>query len=228
MDEIWVDIKGYENKYQISNIGRVKSLNYNNSGKEQILKPKINRYGYNEIKLSKNNKTKNYLIHTLVAKHFLIQPSSDMIAIHLDKNNDDGVQNLAYGYKSEMLHLMYKKGHRKVGKPSGNIISYKGKQYKKFGDMARDNGLTLNQLYKRLERGWRLDESLDIPLLKNYEKTHVQLYEYEGKLYSIKDLSKISGISERTIYKRIKRGWNIYEVVEIPTWERGKLITNIK
>lgn len=31
MEEIWVDIKGYENKYQVSNKGNVRSLNYNNT-----------------------------------------------------------------------------------------------------------------------------------------------------------------------------------------------------
>ena len=36
--EIWKDIKGYEGYYQISNLGKVKSLNYSRTGKEQILK----------------------------------------------------------------------------------------------------------------------------------------------------------------------------------------------
>lgn len=36
MEEIWKDIKGYEGKYQISNLGNVKSLNYANRGYEQI------------------------------------------------------------------------------------------------------------------------------------------------------------------------------------------------
>ena len=51
--EIWKDIEGYEGKYQVSNTGKVKSLNYNNSGQEKKKKKKINRYGYNEVKLSK-------------------------------------------------------------------------------------------------------------------------------------------------------------------------------
>ena len=44
--EIWKDIKGYEGKYQVSNLGRVKSLNYHRSGKERILKNLINTRGY--------------------------------------------------------------------------------------------------------------------------------------------------------------------------------------
>lgn len=34
--EVWVDIKGYENKYQISNLGRVRSINYHNTGKMNL------------------------------------------------------------------------------------------------------------------------------------------------------------------------------------------------
>lgn len=56
--EEWTDIKGYEGKYIISNTGKVVSLNYNNTGKPKESKLKINKYGYNEVKLSKNNKAK--------------------------------------------------------------------------------------------------------------------------------------------------------------------------
>lgn len=34
--EVWVDIKGYENKYQISNLGRVRSINYHNTGEMNL------------------------------------------------------------------------------------------------------------------------------------------------------------------------------------------------
>ena len=73
MEEKWVDIEGYEGKYQISNTGKVRSMNYNNTGQIRELKQKVNRYGYYEIKLSKNNKCKDFLVGTLVAKHFLNQ-----------------------------------------------------------------------------------------------------------------------------------------------------------
>ena len=216
MEEIWIDIKGYEGKYQLSNKGQVISLNYNNTGKPKVLKLKINRYGYNEVKLSKNNKVKNYLIITLVAEHFLNKPAPDMIPIHLKEVNNDNVENIAYGYKSEMLHLMYKKGHRKIGKATKNKISYKGKQYKNFSDMARDYDIEPKMLHKRISRGWTLNEALEIPLDRKEKILNKKLYEYNGKMMSIKQLVKISGINENAIYKRIARGWSIEEVVEIP------------
>lgn len=220
MEEIWTDIKGFEGKYQLSNKGKVISLNFNNTGKPKELKIRKNHYGFNEVTLSKNNKRYFYLLITLVAEHFLKKPAPDMIPIHLGEIDDDSVENIAYGYRSEMLHLMYKKGHRKVGKPTRNIVSYKGKQYATFSDMARDYGIEPKRLEKRTSRGWTLEEALEIPAKRKQHKLNVQLYEYQGKLYSVNELSKISGITAKTIWKRLKRNWNIEESVEIPVGKR--------
>lgn len=220
MKEIWVDIKGFEGKYKLSNKGQVISTNYNNTGKPKELKIKKNKKGQNEVTLSKNNKRYFYLLITLVAEHFLKKPAPDMIPIHLGEIDDDSVENIAYGYRSEMLHLMYKKGHRKVGKPTRNIISYKGKQYKTFSQMAKDYGIKPKRLDKRIHRGWTLQEALEIPTERKQQKLNVKLYKYNDKLYSLKELSKISGISQKTIWKRLKRNWSIEESVEIPTGKR--------
>ena len=56
--ETWKDIPQYEELYQVSNLGNIKSLNYNNTGKEQILKPRKNKDGYLMVHLYKNGKRK--------------------------------------------------------------------------------------------------------------------------------------------------------------------------
>lgn len=56
--EIWKDIEDYENLYQISSLGNVKSLNYNHTGKEKILKPNKSKFGYLYVVLCKE-KEKN-------------------------------------------------------------------------------------------------------------------------------------------------------------------------
>lgn len=66
--EEWKDIDGYEGLYQISNLGRVKSLKF---GKEKILKPRKNKTGYLYIGLHKEGKFKLFLIHRLVAQVFI-------------------------------------------------------------------------------------------------------------------------------------------------------------
>lgn len=70
MEEIFKDIPNFKG-YQISNLGRVKSLNYNNTKKSGILKPIINSYGYLKLELSKNGKKKTFKIHQLMAITFL-------------------------------------------------------------------------------------------------------------------------------------------------------------
>lgn len=220
--EIWTDIKEYEGKYQISTEGHVGSLNYNNTGKFKLLKPKKNKYGYNEVKLSKDNKTKNYLVATLVGRAFLGECPPDMQIMHINKSDDDSLKNLKYAYRSEILHQMYKRGKRKTGIPSNYKISYKGKQYKNFSTMAKDNGLTPKQLEKRIKRKWTLEEALQIPINRKQKILNKKLYLYQNKFMSVKELSELSGISEKTIYKRLKRGWSIEETMEIPLAKNNK------
>ena len=73
--EIWKDIVGYEGLYQVSNWGRVKSLNYNKTGKEKILTPLKSKNGYLSVQLCKKGKIKRYLVHRLVALAFI--PNDD-------------------------------------------------------------------------------------------------------------------------------------------------------
>ena len=69
------DIKDYEGRYQVSNLGRVKSLARKSfTGKlltEKILKPSLDRGGYFYIGLNKNGKPKTKRVHQLVAMAFL-------------------------------------------------------------------------------------------------------------------------------------------------------------
>lgn len=72
--EEWKDIPNYEGIYQISNLGRVKSLNRVNARgyelKEKILKLWISNNGYFRVALWKNSKIRNYLVHRLVYEAF--------------------------------------------------------------------------------------------------------------------------------------------------------------
>lgn len=96
MKEIWKDIVGYEGKYQVSNLGRVKSLNYGRTGKEKVLKYEDNN-GYLRVNLCKNCKVKHYRIHRLVAQAFIPNPDNLPVINHKNEiKTDNRVQNLEW------------------------------------------------------------------------------------------------------------------------------------
>ena len=96
MKEIWKDIEEWEGYYQISNIGRVKSLARMILGsngqiyhvKERILKPHLDKKGYYTIMFHKNHERKPKLIyvHRLVAQAFVENPNNYEVVNHKDCN----------------------------------------------------------------------------------------------------------------------------------------------
>lgn len=68
--EEWRDVPGYEGLYQVSNLGSVKSLNYNHTGEEKLLTQGVSATGYKNTCLFKNGKRKWYRTHRLVWEAF--------------------------------------------------------------------------------------------------------------------------------------------------------------
>lgn len=96
--EIWKDIEGYEGLYQVSNKGRIKSLNYRRTGKEGMLKGKPDKNGYLIVFLyKKGEKPKPFLIHRLVAKGFIPNVNDLPEVNHIDENKENNhVENLEW------------------------------------------------------------------------------------------------------------------------------------
>lgn len=84
--EIWKDIEGYEGLYQVSNLGRVKSLKF---GKEKILKPCIAGKGYLQVMLVKNGTRKHYYVHRLVGVAFIPNPDNLPEVNHISEDKLD-------------------------------------------------------------------------------------------------------------------------------------------
>lgn len=127
--EVFKDIKGYEGLYQISNYGRVKSLNYNNTGKERILIPGKGRSGYLQVKLCKKGKQKNHLVHRLVAQAFMPNPDNLPEVNHINEvKTDNRVENLEFcdrKYNTNYGTGIQRKAEKQInGKLSKTVYQY--------------------------------------------------------------------------------------------------------
>ncbi len=108
MKEIWKDIKGYEDSYQVSNYGNVKSLkrkvcvaHHNRNGyrtvSERILKNNNDGRGYYFVRLSKKGIVKFFSVHRLVLLNFLPNPKNKRCVNHKDCNpKNNHINNLEW------------------------------------------------------------------------------------------------------------------------------------
>ncbi len=140
MQEIFKDIKGYEGYFQISNKGRVKSLERyvnNHTGvqrvKSKIIKPFICN-GYYKIRLYKDGHRKNFFVHRLVANEFLGlgDYSKEYQVDHKDNNRlNNDITNLqiipqAENVKKQMLNMLNNYSKYNSNKIKRIIKSYAG------------------------------------------------------------------------------------------------------
>ena len=115
MEEIWKDIKGFEGRYQVSNLGRVRYLdtwithpypNGNNvrvrTRKGSIKKQILNKYGYS-VKLSNDNSYANLRVCEIVASHFGDGFEDGMIITHIDGDiANNKIDNLSYEWVKDL------------------------------------------------------------------------------------------------------------------------------
>lgn len=107
--EIWKQIPNYEGYYEVSNTGKIRSMNrrrkvyhgsYMMRGRE--LKPSFGSSGYLQVGLSKSGKAKIFMIHRIVAKVFVVNddPKCKIAVNHIDgnktNNNADNLEWVSY------------------------------------------------------------------------------------------------------------------------------------
>ena len=97
MEEEWRPIKDYEGLYEVSNMGRVRSLNYKNTKEERILKLTKDKRGYLRVPLTKDKKRKIYRVHRLVALTFIPNIENKPCIDHINTiKTDNRVENLRW------------------------------------------------------------------------------------------------------------------------------------
>lgn len=122
MKEIFKDISGYEGRYQISNYGNVKSLNYQNTHRAKLLHPVKHHLGYLLVHLG-GEKIK--MVHTLVAEAFIDNPENKKYVNHIDGNKQNNtVWNLEWVTSKENMEHAIRIGLRDPhinNKPFGDL-----------------------------------------------------------------------------------------------------------
>lgn len=108
--EEWKDIHGYENTYQVSSLGRVRSLRYRNTDKTKILKISFFRTGYARVSLQKNRRSVSKLVHRLVAEAFIPNPENKPQVNHINGDkSDNSIKNLEWMTNSENINHYWRK-----------------------------------------------------------------------------------------------------------------------
>jgi len=149
MIEEWRDIEGYEGYYQVSNLGRVRSVDrFDDRGFHQrscILKSTDNGKGYRTVGLTKKAKGKRVRVHRLVAHAFIPNPDNKPYVNHKDETRDNNnVDNLEWVTHKENIN--YGTHNDRVAKANSIPIKviYPDNTYEYWESatiFARENGL---------------------------------------------------------------------------------------
>ncbi|MEF3886392.1 NUMOD4 motif-containing HNH endonuclease [Lacticaseibacillus rhamnosus] len=136
--EAWKDIEGYEGLYQVSNMGRVRSLNHEDTRghhvKGKVLAGRPNK-GYLGVALYRDGNAKGYPVHRLIAKAFLDNPSNLPEVNHKDENKaNNAVSNLEWctAFYNNTYNGRHKRAGKRIAKALGRpiyVVSGSGHRY---------------------------------------------------------------------------------------------------
>lgn len=144
MEEIWKDVVGYEGLYQVSNFGKVKSLNYKRLGVQRDMTLRDTSVGYFMVLLRKNGKGASKYVHRLVADAFLDNPEDKKCVNHKDGDKHNNLaENLEWvTYKENTVHAVCT-GLRKSSTKFGELTHSKGFTAEKLADLTGASVRTL-------------------------------------------------------------------------------------
>ena len=153
MKELWRNIDGYKGMYQVSSFGRIRSYKEN---LPRILKPRVNNGGYKYISLCLDGNCKSFIIHRIVAKHFL--GKSDLTVNHKNGNKlNNCVENLEWvSFEENLNHAKEncllakgeKHGRSKLTERDVKLLRYKHKKRKSVRFLSKEFGVSRSVVNK--------------------------------------------------------------------------------
>ena len=194
--EIWKDIKGFEGLYQVSNFGRVKSVDRLVDGsrgkrkiKSRIMKEYKNQFGYCMISLSKYGKSKQYSIHRLVAEEFIPNISELPQVNHIDGNKENNrADNLEWITNRDNVIHAYKNNLRNTIRIDKDMLIdlYINKKYPVY-KIAKMINVSQGTIRKNLK-----DYGIEIRSYQGSKKKYNIEKEFLKKELESKNLSQIA------------------------------------
>jgi len=184
-DEIWKVIENFLD-YEVSNMGRVKSLKF---GKEKILTPGKNKFGYLYVILSKNKKPYNKKVHRLVLENFDPRENSDDLQCnHINGIKDKNIypDNIEWCTCSENIKHAYK---------NRLMTSMKGENNSMFGKHPSEK---TRKLMREKKKGKHLGEGNPNSILTEKKVIEIRIDLKEGILTQ-KEIGEKFGVKKITI-----------------------------
>jgi hypothetical protein len=141
MPEEWTDVKDYEDKYQVSSLGRVR-----NKVTNKVLKHALNKSGYHRVNLYNESGMKSKFVHRLVAEAFIPNTDNKPEVNHIDEDKtNNSVDNL--NWMTRLENANYGTNNERMAKAKSipiiatNLKTGESKQFNSTKECARQLGL---------------------------------------------------------------------------------------
>lgn len=209
MEEVWKDVIGYEGIYQISNLGRVKRLVSEKCEKERIISiTKDERYGYCRVMLSKQGHAKRFLLHRLLAIHFIPNPYNKPCIDHINGvRHDNRLENLRWCTHLENNNFPLAKENNSI---AHKALSQNEKWRKKNRDAvkrAMERPEVRKKISEARKRNWLDHEYIAMQRESHFKKAVLQFnldMQFINEFKSVNEASRCTNTNNSAIIRCCK------------------------